>query len=294
MSIWNHIAQDISALTNTPFQIEDKHSIGGGCINSAYSVRGGQREFFIKMNRVELRDMFEAEYEGLNEIFQTHTIRVPKPLCTGQDNTNSYLVMEYLELGGTSDASSEKLGFDLAKMHRITREQFGWSRDNTIGSTPQKNELHISWIDFWRDQRLSFQLGLAQRKGYRGRLQRQGEQLLVHMESLFTDHQPEASLLHGDLWSGNYAVTKDGHPVIFDPATYFGDRETDLAMTELFGGFPARFYDAYHEAYPIKTGYAQRKTLYNLYHILNHLNLFGSGYLAQAERMIDYLLSEIR
>ena len=294
MTIWNQIKYDITAVTQLPFAIENRHSIGGGCINSAYQVSDGERTFFVKTNRANLLSMFEAEFAGLNEIYQTNTIRVPQPICCGSDKNTSYLVMEYLELNGSNSASAEKLGQNLAAMHRVTSTHYGWTRTNTIGSTTQLNAQMNDWSTFWREQRLAFQLNLAKQNGYTGRLQRDGEQLLSRIEDFFTDYTPEAALLHGDLWSGNYAVTAGGQPVIFDPATYYGDRETDIAMTELFGGFPAGFYAAYQEAYPLNTGYAIRKTLYNLYHILNHLNLFGSGYLSQAERMIGGLLSEIK
>jgi fructosamine-3-kinase len=166
--------------------------------------------------------------------------------------------------------------------------------DNTIGSTPQKNTPRQDWVAFWREQRLGYQLQLAARQGHGGALQRQGEQLLEYLPDFFTDHRPQASLLHGDLWSGNYSIDSQGQPVIFDPAVYFGDREADLAMTELFGGFGAEFYAAYNSSWPLEPGYAVRKTLYNLYHILNHLNLFGGGYLSQAQRMIQHLLAEVR
>jgi fructosamine-3-kinase len=149
-------------------------------------------------------------------------------------------------------------------------------------------------VEFWRTQRLGFQLRLAAGNGYGGRLQTQGERLLTELPALLAGHTPPAALLHGDLWSGNYSVDVGGAPVIFDPALYYGDRETDLAMTELFGGFSPRFYQAYNDAYPLSEGYRLRKSLYNLYHVLNHLNLFGGGYLAQAEQLLGGLLRELR
>ncbi|OOY41228.1 hypothetical protein BOV91_12580, partial [Solemya velum gill symbiont] len=166
-------------------------------------------------------------------------------------------------------------------MHRKTADAFGWNLDNTIGSTPQLNDWNKSWINFWREQRLGYQLQLA---GHQGSLQRQGEKLLESFH-LLIDHAPQPSLLHGDLWGGNIGYDDSGNPVIFDPALYFGDREADIAMTELFGGFGREFYAAYNAAWPLDAGYPIRKKLYNLYHILNHLNLFGSGYLGQAEGM---------
>jgi fructosamine-3-kinase len=177
-------------------------------------------------------------------------------------------------------------------MHRKAWGQFGWHRDNTIGSTPQTNTPARNWVDFWRRNRLGFQLALAHRNGYGGRLQDRGRRLLERFPTLL-DHAPQSSLLHGDLWGGNMSFDRGGNPVIYDPAVYYGDRETDLAMTELFGGFGGDFYAAYEEAWPLAPGYPTRKLLYNLYHILNHLNLFGSGYLGQAQGMIERLLAEL-
>ena len=165
--------------------------------------------------------------------------------------------------------------------------------ENTIGSTPQHNNRHDDWVEFWRQERLGRQLQFAAGNGYGGVLQSQGEKLLERFQGFFQDYQPQASLLHGDLWGGNAAADGRGNPVMFDPACYFGDRETDIAMTELFGGFGAEFYAAYQAEYPLDAGYKVRKTLYNLYHILNHLNLFGRAYLAQANNMIEGLLAEL-
>jgi fructosamine-3-kinase len=176
----------------------------------------------------------------------------------------------------------------------VCADQFGWHRDNTIGSTPQPNRRNRDWAQFWAGQRLDFQLRMAAANDAGARLVARGERLLEALPALLERHRPPASLLHGDLWSGNYAYTRDGEPAIFDPATYYGDRETDLAMTELFGGFPREFYAAYQSAWPLDAGYATRKRLYNLYHVLNHFNLFGGGYLAQAQGLIDGLLSEVR
>ena len=168
--------------------------------------------------------------------------------------------------------------------------RFGFAHDNFIGTTPQPNGWKVDWIDFWREHRLGFQLQLAEQNGYGGQLQSLGEKLMDALPAFFKDYTPQPSLLHGDLWNGNHAYLQDGTPTIFDPATYYGDRECDLAMTELFGGYSEDFYTAYRAAFPLDAGYATRKTLYNLYHILNHANLFGGGYARQAEGMIRRLL----
>lgn len=179
-------------------------------------------------------------------------------------------------------------------LHGVTRKHHGWNRDNYIGSTAQQNTQRPRWSQFWRDQRLKPQLELAKSAGHRGKLQSNGAKLQENMDLLMDDHQPVASLLHGDLWAGNKAYLPGGQPVIFDPASYYGDRETDIAMTELFGGFGEDFYSAYRAHLPLPDGYSLRRDLYNLYHILNHLNLFGAAYLSQAETMISKLLAQIR
>lgn len=294
MPLWNDIAAHISATTNRPFRHQQTRSTGGGCINESHILEGedGQR-YFVKLNSASLSEMFAAEADGLNEIATSHTIRVPHVICYGVSGAQSYLVLEHIEFGRSNNQNHAQLGRDLARMHRHSAKQFGWWRDNTIGATPQANEQSDSWIEFWRQQRLGHQLQLAAENGHGGQLQRLGTQLLDELEQLFTDHRPQPSLLHGDLWSGNYAIATDGTPVIFDPAIYYGDRETDIAMTELFGGFAAEFYRAYEEEYPLATGYERRKKLYNLYHILNHLNLFGGGYLRQSIVMMEQLLREL-
>ncbi len=294
MSIWKHISQAIEQATGESFHSEHHSSCGGGSINSAYKISNDSHSYFVKLNHGSLLDMFEAEAAGLNEIASSQSIRVPQVICYGTAEGQAYLVLEHIRFGRGNNNSHQQLGHDLAQMHQHTQAQFGWFRDNTIGSTPQPNTLTADWVTFLRDQRIGFQLQLAARNGYRGQLQSQGQALLDVIDQFFSNYQPQPSLLHGDLWSGNYAISDAGEPLIFDPATYYGDREADLAMTELFGGFPPDFYSAYNDAYPLDSGYKQRKTLYNLYHIINHLNLFGGGYLSQAESMMARLLSEVR
>ena len=297
MSPWLDIAAQISACSGSLFTVEKSCSIGGGCINETHRIEGNGRRYFVKLNNAGSLPMFEAEAAGLQEIRDSRTLRVPAPVCWGKSGAKAWLVLEYLEMGNASRSDAAELalalGRGLAAMHRITAEKFGWVRDNTIGATPQINKFSSGWIQFWRKYRLGYQLQLAHANGHTGALQTKGEQLMTRLDAFFSGPPPLASLLHGDLWSGNYSFDSAGHPVLFDPAVYYGDREADLAMTELFGGFSADFYAAYNEAWPLDAGYATRKTLYNLYHILNHLNLFGGGYLYQAEQMMDKLLAEI-
>jgi len=288
------IATAISEAIGRPFHVEHSRDLGGGCINDARILEGAGQKYFVKLNDSARLAMFEAEAAGLNEIIQTGTLRAPRPVTFGQAGGQAYLVLEYLELGGPNGGHADTaLGQGLAALHRTTRPEFGWSRDNTIGSTPQINTQETDWIEFYRKHRLLYQLQKAAANGGQSLL-RQGENLLVVLPAFFTNYRPLPSLLHGDLWGGNHGVLPDGTPVIFDPAVYYGDREADVAMTELFGGFGAGFYAAYNEAWPLDPGYRVRRDLYNLYHVLNHFNLFGGGYAGQAQRLIGILLAEAR
>ena len=290
MTLILEIAEEISRATGSRFRPLRRSPVTGGCINRAEIIESRGERYFLKLNQPQCLDMFAAEAAGLRELGQASAIRVPAPVCWGIADGHSYLVLEYLALSRGDAGTAEELGRGLAKLHQVRGERFGWHRNNTIGTTPQNNVPSEDWGDFWGRQRLGFQLQLAARNGYRGALQRDGERLRAALPALLDGHRPQPSLLHGDLWGGNYAADQNGKPVIFDPAVYFGDREADLAMTELFGGFPATFYEAYRERLPLDSGYPIRKELYNLYHILNHLNLFGGGYQAQAERMLASLL----
>jgi protein-ribulosamine 3-kinase len=290
MDPWQDIERAIGEALDAPFTIESRASAGGG-INECYRVRSKGLSCFVKVNGADKADMFAAEAAGLEEITRARAVRVPKPLCHGANRDTSWLVLEHLELRPADDRAMRTLGANLARMHSVTREHYGWGRDNTIGSTPQINTPADDWTAFWRERRLGYQLRLAASNGHGGRLVADGERLMEGLPAFFKDYNPPPALLHGDLWSGNAAMLAGSEPVIYDPALYYGDRETDLAMTELFGGFSPSFYDAYRAEHPLDPGYATRKPLYNLYHVLNHLNLFGGGYGAQAERMIGQLLA---
>ncbi len=292
MAFWQEVEQSLSAALSTRVRLDVPRSVGGGSINQAFRVDSSQGPFFVKVNSADGLDMFAAEAEGLEELQQSELLRIPAPLAWGIAGHQAFLVLEHLELGGP--ASPVMLGEGLAGLHRITSDQFGWYRDNTIGSTEQRNRRESDWLVFWAEHRLRFQLDLALARGAGSRSRDQGYRLIESLPALMAGHEPDASLLHGDLWSGNYSYTLAGEPTLFDPAVYYGDREADLAMTELFGGFGREFYAAYRHAWPLDAGYATRKKLYNLYHVLNHFNLFGGGYLSQAQGMIDALLSEVR
>lgn len=287
--IWAHIAEQITEATGQSFEGKEQRSVGGGCINHASALSDGSRSYFVKLNDASKVAMFAAEAMGLQEISQTGTIRVPKPICWGADRS-SYIVLEWLELGQGNIQTWSAMGEQLAAMHQVTSSNgFGWHQQNTIGSTPQSNTWSEDWAKFFAEYRIGYQLKLARRQG--GHFPA-ADQLLAAIPQFLAEHRPQPSLVHGDLWSGNASATQLGEPVILDPAVYYGDREVDLAMTELFGGFPQTFYQAYHQAFPLSPGYERRKTLYNLYHILNHFNLFGGSYQAQATRMMEQVLSD--
>jgi protein-ribulosamine 3-kinase len=277
----------------TALQYRGHQPLHGGDINQSLLLNSSEGPFFVKLNKASRLAMFEAEAAALNEMRFAEAVRVPQPILAGSCGNHSFLVLEHIEMGGSSAASEEALGHQLAVMHQVRRDRFGWSRDNTIGSTPQHNRETDEWITFWREQRIAPQLLWAAEHGAPATLLQQGEELLNQLDRLLAGHSALPSMLHGDLWGGNWSTAHSGEPVLYDPALYYGDRETDLAMSELFGGFSARFYRAYNEAWPLDDGYEQRKTLYNLYHILNHFNLFRGGYGHQAEQMVRRLLQSL-
>jgi fructosamine-3-kinase len=288
--MWTQIADHIAQTTGAPFEISHQGAVSGGCINQGYRlISPDQQNYFVKINQAALVEMFVAEALGLKQMAATQTIRIPRPICWGMADRASYIVLEWLEFGQSTASAWETMGRSLAAMHKAPgASQFGWERNNTIGATVQINAWSESWADFFADHRLGYQLQLAHRRG--GSFP-DGQQVIEGVRAILRDRTPQPSLVHGDLWSGNVAVLRSGEPVILDPATYYGDREVDLAMTELFGGFPSAFYEGYHQVFPLDDGYAQRKTIYNLYHILNHFNLFGGGYASQANRMIQQILA---
>lgn len=292
---WQVIAQQIHAVTGEPFQMQHYNSIGGGCINEAWCVQGESRSYFVKFNHASRFAMFAAEAAGLQSLISAKSVSAPQPIAHGIVGNRAYLILEFIDMTGRGDRHAlVRLGEQLARLHAHAASQYGWELDNHIGATPQPNTHCADWVEFWREHRLGYQLQQARQNGIGTRVLRKGDALQDALPGLFSDYVPVASLLHGDLWGGNWGVSAAGEPVIFDPAVYFGDRETDLAMTELFGGFGEDFYAAYQASWPLDPGYKVRKHLYNLYHVLNHFNLFGGGYASQAESSIDRLLAELR
>jgi protein-ribulosamine 3-kinase len=285
----SQISTAIGDAGNRPFELRKTAAVSGGNINEALRLEGtdGSR-YFLKLNDARHHAMFAAEAAGLEALAASGAVRVPRAIAHGQRGNRSYLVLEHLEL--QARGQDKQLGEQLAALHRCPADRFGYMQDNFIGTTPQSNAWTDDWIAFWREQRLGFQLQLAADNGYNGTLQQLGARLLDALPAFFEGYTPQPSLLHGDLWGGNHAFLADGTPVVFDPAIYYGDRESDLAMTELFGGFSAAFYDAYRSTWPLHEGYANRRDLYNLYHMLNHINLFDGGYVRQAEQTMQRLL----
>ena len=288
--MWRQIAQQISQTINDEFECLSVDRLSGGDINQAAKISDSKHRFFIKWNHIEKLNMFETEAISLNTIAATNTIRVPQVITCGVVESSSFLVLEFLEI--KSVGQPQDFAKALAAMHLSNGDKFGFSSDNFIGSTPQTNQWHVNWVEFYQQQRLGTQKDLLRLKGASTRLLTKLTQLQSQLAKFFVNYTPKPALVHGDLWQGNYGYVVGGTPTIYDPACYYADFEVDLAMMELFGNPGERFFQAYHQHNPIDSGYQKRKQLYNLYHILNHANLFGGGYAAQAETMIERLLAE--
>lgn len=264
--------------------VRGERAVGGGCISDARLVDlADGRSLFVKSNRAALAEMFEREAESLRALEAVGALRVPAGAVAGVAGATAWIAMEAIASGSPGPRFWEDFGEGFARLHREGRaERFGFLHDNFLGSTPQPNGRLDDWTEFWRERRLGFQLRLARERGRSdAELDRLGDRLLERLDELLADADERPSLLHGDLWSGNFLAGAGGEPVLVDPACYYGHREADLAMTRLFGGFDARFYAAYESAWPLAPGHAERLPLYQLYHLLNHLNLFGGGYRGQ-------------
>ncbi|MFT3757419.1 fructosamine kinase family protein [Thauera sp.] len=271
------------------FSIRSAQAAGTGS-NAKMLITGDSERFFVKFTSADRLQMFEAEIDGLLALAAAGSFRTPAPIASGCSDTHAFLVLEQLELHPLQSAEDGECFADaLIALHRTNGPHFGWRRDNFIGPTPQPNVFADNWALFYTEYRLRPQFALARDKGFCGELQKQGERLFDRVPALFLDYRPRESLLHGDLWHGNAAMLADGTPTIYDPAVHYGDRESDLAMSELFGGFPGSFYARYRAGWPLDEGYETRKQLYSLYHMLNHLNLFGKGYLGETLRLATRL-----
>jgi fructosamine-3-kinase len=272
------ISPDLRSALETNFgPIRSITPVGGGDINAAARVETADARYFVKWNYFPRPRLFETEARGLNLLAATNALRIPRVITVIEQP--AALVLEWIDLGSNKSVAAEALGRGLAQQHRSTAALHGLDHDNYIGSTPQRNTQARSWIEFYRDRRLGAQRDLAQHRGYlTPDRARRLDRVLDRLDQWIDDTAVVPSLLHGDLWGGNYLIDAQGNPVLIDPAVYYGDREAEIAFTELFGGFGARFYADYDEAWPLDRGYAERHDLYNLYHLLNHLNLFGEGY----------------
>lgn len=258
--------------------------IGGGSIADVWRIDADGGPLFLKTGAAT--HPFDAEAQALEEIAATRTVRVPRPIASGVAAAQGFLVLEWIDLHESGDWAAA--GATVAALHAATREAYGWHRDNTIGAAPQFNAWTPDWAAFYRERRLRPQFHFARERGLHA-LAALEDAACCASDALLAGEAPPASLLHGDLWRGNLAFDAAGRAVLFDPATYYGDAETDLAMARLFGGFPASFFAAYDAARPPRPGRGERLKLYQLYHVLNHANLFGGGYVAQARGIIDSL-----
>ena len=269
----------------------------GGCIHTALRLEGragdAARTYFAKVNDAASGAVLEAEADGLAALGDAGAVAVPRMIAQGHDDDRAWIVLEWLELRALDAAAAAQLGEAMAALHAQRRERFGWGRDNFIGASAQRNGWSGDWIAFFQERRLHAQLRLAATHRLPSRMIDRGERLVADCGAFFSGYAPFPSLLHGDLWSGNAAARADGTPVVFDPAVYVGDREADVAMTELFGGFPRDFLARYREQLPLHEGYRVRRDLYNLYHRLNHANLFAGGYVRETEGAIERLLAEL-
>ena len=288
------IARGIAAQMGRDCAPEPQSAVSGGSIHRCYRWQCGEARLFVKVAQQGGVAGLQAEAAGLQELAAAHAVRIPRVLARGAAGRGAFLALEWIESRPAGRAAEHRLGEQLAEQHRVTAARFGLAEDNFIGRTRQPNGWMADWAEFFRERRLRHQLALAVQNGFAELLEKPGARLLESVDGLLAGHRPQASLLHGDLWAGNWLADARDEPVIFDPAVYWGDREADLAMTRLFGGFGRAFYDAYHTEAPLPAGHAVRAELYKLYHVLNHANLFGGGYARQARAGIDRLLAEVR
>jgi fructosamine-3-kinase len=282
------IEQMLEAFTGQKNRITSSHPISGGSINQAVKLYYGDQPFFLKWNHANrFPGMFEAEANGLRLLRSAGNIFIPETIGTGADNHHGFLLLEYVKTGNPTKDFWAAFGHQLGALHQHTNKLFGLDHDNYIGSLVQQNKQTHDWAEFYAEQRLIPQYKTALKQGmFDNTFIRNFEKLLLRLPDLFPVESP--SLLHGDLWSGNYLCNAEGNAVLIDPAVYYGHREMDLAMTRLFGGFQAGFYAAYNEIYPLETGWKNRVELCQLYPLLVHVNLFGGGYVSQVKQLVNY------
>lgn len=264
-------------------------AVQGGCIHQACAFGNDQHRFFVKHGAPSQAPLYRSEWAGLHALERTRTIRVPRPLFLWEGDQRSALVMEWVTLRGEGDWQS--LGRALAEMHCQTEDQerpFGFESDGFLGSSVQINTREREWASFFLSHRLAPQWGWAKD---RGASFPKMDAVMKKAQRVLSEDSSPCCLLHGDLWSGNAAFDETGAPVVFDPAVYYGDPETDLAMTKLFGGFPEAFYRSYASVRGLRPGWHLREKLYQLYHLLNHFNCFGGSYASSVETILEEILS---
>ncbi len=281
-----------SALSRLGIDVLDRSGrpVTGGSISRTTRFETSRGPIFLKLEPHDAADRLEAEADGLDALRRAGAVAIPAVLGCGVAGPHAFLALEWIELGAKTEDAARRVGVALAELHRSIGDAFGWHRDNYIGRTPQPNGPLPSWPEFFRKRRLEHQLALARRNGLGRDALDLADALLDRLDEFFVGHSPEPSLLHGDLWGGNWGADRSGKPYLFDPAVYYGDREADIAMTRLFGGFGRAFQIAYDEAWPPAPGRDRRIDLYNLYHLLNHFNLFGGGYAADVHACLRRLL----
>lgn len=284
--MWHFISEQIGQAINQDFICDDIREAKQGDTHQAFKISDGKRRFFVKVNKKRQLLNFESEVEGLQHLKDTQLFRVPKVITIGTVSDHSFLVLEHISMTQGDEDSWFQFGANLATMHKEqTQEMYGWQEDNYIGQSPQPNKWHKKWGVFFAEQRIGFMLQLLAEKGHK---LVNIDRTVESVKTLLNGHQPSASMLHGDLWAGNTGFHNQ-QAVMFDPAFYYGDREADLAMTELFNKFPAAFYQGYDSIWPVEQDYQYRKSIYQLYHLLNHALLFGGHYIQSAESTLKNL-----
>ncbi len=293
-TFWQEINAGISAAKKYNFEPVRCFPLSSGITGETFRLQTKSESIFLKLIDINRSPILYSEAEGLKAISNTNTLKTPRIFAKGESADFAWLALEFISLRSPNTSCAIEMGESLAAMHQNQNDFHGWHSNNWIGANKQRNSFSNDWPNFFKEFRLLPQLNQALDNNLDTSVFDSGQLLLEEISKLFTNYYPAPSLLHGDLWTGNWASDPEGNPIVFDPACYYGDRETDIAMTELFAGFRQDFYDAYNSANPIDKGYVERKSVYNLYHILNHFNIFGASYEQQASDLIQKSLSAIR
>ncbi len=292
MSIWTAIEKSIQVAGHTDFSLADKKVVTGGDISQAFAIGNGYQTYFVKINSHAFLNNFQQEVTGLKYLAHCHQFVIPKVISIGSYQQQCFLVLEYLQLSRLGN--ERRFAESLAALHQITNKSFGFEANNFIGASPQINAWSSNWSEYFVDYRLRPQVDWLLQKHINpsilNQLKQVSKKLLGSVRCFLEQHTPSASLVHGDLWQGNYAFDKHGNPVLYDPACYFADREVDIAMLEMFGSPCKEFYSAYEQIFPRLIDTDKRKKIYNLYHLLNHANLFEGGYIKQVVHSVNEIL----